>query len=172
MLPAMSAHLTRFDSADLSVASDASGGVAASGGPGAASTCRDGVRLAAVWGRPRFADAALERLSQAEGAALALARGYGAAGSALLESLSGHFALAVADGGRVEALLATDRMGVQPLYWREAGGLLLFASTLDALAAGAPGALEPDSQSIYDFLYFHVVPVARSRLRAWLGEMS
>jgi asparagine synthase (glutamine-hydrolysing) len=72
-------------------------------------------------------------------------------GEAMLGALRGMFALAIWDARERRLLLARDRFGIKPLYWRAAGGVLSFASELKALR-GMPGfrdELDPDAVEAY-----------------------
>src|SRR4051812_43985672 len=66
-------------------------------------------------------------------------------GDAFLDRLRGMFALAIWDARRRRLLVARDRFGIKPLYWRAAGGVLSFASELKALRRqpGFDGELDP-----------------------------
>jgi asparagine synthase (glutamine-hydrolysing) len=155
-IAAMAAPLVRFDGSTVRSASAAFGAVAASGRH--ADVFQDAERLAAVWGKARFADAELASLAQRNGAARALAQGYGRKGTAVFSELSGAIAVAVLDGHSGEATLAIDRMGACPLCYRVVAGKLVFGSTLDAIGA-FPGSLaEANRQALYDYVYFHMVP--------------
>src|SRR3954469_11538237 len=69
-------------------------------------------------------------------------------GSAVVHALDGPFALAARSGSG--GLLARDRFGERPLYWRvEDDGGRLFSSGLGALAARAAGELEPRAVSAH-----------------------
>jgi asparagine synthase (glutamine-hydrolysing) len=114
-------------------------------------------RLVAVWGNADFSDARLASLARERGAACALAQGYRYKGTAVLQDLRGDFAIAILERqGR--AVLAVDRTGTRVLNYTFKNDRIAFASTLDVLSAmpGANGA--PSHQSIYSYLYFHVVP--------------
>jgi asparagine synthase (glutamine-hydrolysing) len=82
-----------------------------------------------------------------------LVHGYEEWGAKLWERLRGMFAVAVWDGRERRLVLARDRFGIKPLYYRDAGGELSFASELDALPKG-----EIDLDALEGFLAFNVVP--------------
>jgi len=65
-------------------------------------------------------------------------------GDDFLRRLEGMFALALYDGAQRRLLLARDRAGEKPLFYRCAGGKLTFASELKALTA------DPDFPRIID----------------------
>ena len=54
-------------------------------------------------------------------------------GPAFVEELRGMFAIAIWDARQARLVLARDRFGIKPLYYRVAGGQLSFASELKAL---------------------------------------
>jgi len=67
--------------------------------------------------------------------------------------LRGMFAVAIWDSNERRLLLARDRFGIKPLYYRERGDELAFASELDALPRG-----EIDLDALAGFLATNVVP--------------
>jgi asparagine synthase (glutamine-hydrolysing) len=156
LIAMMAAPLNRFDRSAVRTASAAFGAVAAAGRH--AAVFQDGDRLAAVWGKARFADPDLASLAGREGAARALAQGYGRKGTAVLSDLSGAIAVAILDSRSGEATLAIDRMGSFPLCYRVVAGKLVFGSTLDAISAFPGSAAEASPQALYDYVYFHMVP--------------
>lgn len=56
-------------------------------------------------------------------------------GAACVERFNGMFGLAIWDRDRRELFFARDRFGVKPLYYAEAGPLLIFGSEIKALLA-------------------------------------
>lgn len=54
-------------------------------------------------------------------------------GVSCVEHLRGMFAFALWDVRRRQLMVARDRLGVKPLYWREGAGRLVFASELKAI---------------------------------------
>ncbi len=86
-----------------------------------------------------------------------LVHGYEEWGAGVWERLRGMFAVAVWDAGRGRLTLARDRFGIKPLYYRDQGGELSFASELDALPHG-----DVDLDALEAFLSFNVVPAPLS----------
>src|SRR5436305_7826064 len=82
-----------------------------------------------------------------------LAHGYEEWGAELWERLRGMFAVAVWDARERRLVVARDRFGIKPLYYRDAGGELSFASELDALEHG-----DVDLDALEAFLAFNSVP--------------
>jgi len=74
-------------------------------------------------------------------------------GARFPERLRGMFAVALWDSGRNRLVLARDRYGIKPLYYRESGDELTFASELRALPRG-----EIDLDALEAFLAFNSVP--------------
>ena len=74
--------------------------------------------------------------------------------------LRGMFALAVWDSARRRLVLARDRYGIKPLYYRAHGGTLEFASELRALPRG-----EIDLDALEAFLAFNSIPAPLSIFR-------
>jgi asparagine synthase (glutamine-hydrolysing) len=78
-------------------------------------------------------------------------------GEGFAARLRGMFAVAVWDGRRRRLVLARDRYGIKPLYYRDEGGELVFASELRALPRG-----EVDPDAVEAFLAFNSVPAPYS----------
>jgi len=81
-----------------------------------------------------------------------LVHGYEAWGLDLLQKLNAMFAFALWDEGGQRLLLARDRLGVKPLYYRWESGRLSFASELKCLLIDRP--IRLDAEAIVDYLSF------------------
>jgi len=158
VIVAMAAAINRFDGSTVRSASTSFGSVAAAAAGSNADVFEDEGQLVAVWGRMRFADTELAALAQRHGVARALSQGYAHKGTDVLRTVAGAFALAILDGRSGEAMLAIDRMGTHPLCYSVAGGKLVFGSTLDAISAFPGSTSAINRQSIYDYVFFHMVP--------------
>jgi asparagine synthase (glutamine-hydrolysing) len=81
-------------------------------------------------------------------------------GEGFAERLRGMFAIAVWDARRRRLVLARDRFGIKPLYYRLDGGDLAFASELRSLPRG-----EIDGDALEAFLAFNSIPAPLSIFR-------
>ncbi len=88
-----------------------------------------------------------------------------ARGDDALAALNGIFAFALYDRDADELLLARDAMGVKPLYLRESGEGLVFASELKALVALGGGAQDLDLVALERYLTFQWCPGEGTPLR-------
>src|SRR6185503_9398188 len=78
-------------------------------------------------------------------------------GTGFAQRLRGMFAAAIWDARRRRLVLARDRYGIKPLYYRHVGGELRFASELRALPRG-----EIDLDALEAFLAFNSIPAPYS----------
>src|SRR3954452_17818504 len=81
-------------------------------------------------------------------------------GVGFAERLRGMFAAAIWAATRRRLVLARDRYGIKPLYYRHVGGELRFASELRALPRG-----EVDLDAVEAFLAFNSIPAPYSIFR-------
>jgi asparagine synthase (glutamine-hydrolysing) len=79
-------------------------------------------------------------------------------GDGFLDRLRGMFALALWDARRQRLLLARDRFGIKPLYYRHAGGTLAFASELKAMLELPGFSREIDPRAVSAYLAFNSIP--------------
>jgi len=147
-----------LSSADMQVqASDA--GMLATSHP-ACSTATDlgAGCLAAVLGRPRWADASLAARARAEGVAAAALAAYRDGGEASLGRLQGNFAIVLIDMRQRRALLAIDRTGTERLCFAQVGATLVFSTSARAVAKHPLVSAPIDRQALFEYLYCHMVP--------------
>jgi asparagine synthase (glutamine-hydrolysing) len=91
-----------------------------------------------------------------------LLRWYEIEGEACLARCNGMFAFAIWDGRTNRLVLARDRLGEKPLLVAEEGGVLYFASTIEAIRAAIPARRSIDLQAMDDFLNLGFVPAPRT----------
>ena len=72
-------------------------------------------------------------------------------GTGFLERLNGMFAFALFDASEQRVILARDRAGEKPLFYRQNGNTLIFASELKALLAypALTGRIDPEALDCY-----------------------
>ncbi|GAA1809688.1 asparagine synthase (glutamine-hydrolyzing) [Planosporangium flavigriseum] len=87
-----------------------------------------------------------------------LAHLYEEYGDELVHHLRGMFAFAIWDRPRGRLLLARDRLGKKPLYWRADGGSLSFASELKSLVQDPSMSRELDLVALHHYLTYQYVP--------------
>ena len=85
-------------------------------------------------------------------------------GDECLTRLNGMFALALYDDTRRRVLLARDRAGEKPLFYRHSNGTLTFASELKALLADPSCPRVLDAEALDFYLAFGYVPGDRCLL--------
>jgi asparagine synthase (glutamine-hydrolysing) len=79
-------------------------------------------------------------------------------GEGFVERLRGMFAIALWDARERRLLLARDRFGIKPLYYRLAGGTLSFASELKALIEQPGFSRAIDPRAVAAYLAFNSIP--------------
>jgi len=112
----------------------------------------------AIIGEPYWTDSRLAKLASEQGHAAALTQAYHAHDIKLFEKLFGTFSLAILDIEKQSALIAIDRFGVQPLNFFKSQQSIVFASDNDSLLRHPSISSEINQQSLFNYLYFHVIP--------------
>ena len=82
---------------------------------------------------------------------------YAALGSKAFSKLNGMFALAIFDKEKNELVLARDSVGVKPLYYTHARGVLTFSSEIKGILASGVGP-KLNHAALSDYLRFLYVP--------------
>lgn len=154
----MARPLARFDGSGIHALAEGNSALAvAASGDNAHFYQKKGL-LVALWGRVGFSEPRLTQLAQTEGVAKTLADNWERRGEKVLESLTGAFSLCILHEDRNEAILAIDRMGIHPLSFQILAGGLVFGSSADAIILHPQIKAEIAPQSLYNYVYFHMVP--------------
>lgn len=83
-----------------------------------------------------------------------LVHAYEEYGDRFVEHLNGQFAIALWDCRRRRLLLARDRVGIRPLFYRWDGGRLLFASEIKSIAAVGAQSLRLNARGLAQVFTF------------------
>ena len=154
----MSGPLAQFDASQVAANAGGSSAVAVAGSSDSRHIHKQDGLLVALWGQPRFREARLIQLALAEGVAKTLGHDWRERGEKAIEGLAGAFSLCIIDEIAHEAFLAIDRMGVNPLTYQVYDGGLVFGSSADAINIHPRAKSEISPQSLYNYVYFHMVP--------------
>lgn len=79
-------------------------------------------------------------------------------GAGFVERLRGMFAIALWDAREQRLLLARDRFGIKPLYYRDVGGTLSFSSELKAMLEQPGFSRQIDPRAVAAYLAFNSIP--------------
>lgn len=86
-------------------------------------------------------------------------------GATFVDHLRGMFAIALWDGRIGRLILARDRLGKKPLYWRLAGHRLTFGSELKAILEDPDAGRVVDRDALALYLHYQYVPAPWSILQ-------
>jgi asparagine synthase (glutamine-hydrolysing) len=122
------------------------------------STDNDVAARCALRGTPRFTDPTLAHTLAERGPEAAWNEGFARLGPEVVKVVEGEFSVFIEDA-RGRCFAAVDRFASHPLCYRFDAGRLMVAERADSIAR--PGTAL-DSQAIFDYLYFHVIPSPRT----------
>lgn len=155
-ISAMAGALARFDGARTQIATKPMCGLAAADLGSRQFLVEEGELLVAFSGTPNFANRELQDLARARGHGVALAEAFRRWKDSMANHLLGQYAVAIVNPATQTLVLAVDRFATHPIAFFTEGNSIRFASNLDALSVGRNLELSP--QSIFNYIYFHVIP--------------
>ncbi len=161
-LAAMGRALSRHTAGSVRTESGERCALAVSPEPAAAHVQRRGDLCVAIDGRPHWPETDLAAMASRDGNAAALIEGFRRYRENIIPKLNGSFALAIVDGKRDETWLAVDRMGIRPLAYACTEAALIFGSSVEAIRAHPALDSRIDPQSIFEYLYFNMIPSPRT----------
>src|SRR5229473_3059696 len=82
-----------------------------------------------------------------------------------VQEIEGDFAIALWDADREQLVLARDRAGVKPLYFREHNGRFIFASEIKAILQHPAVTPEVNQEALYHYLTFVTTPAPQTLFR-------
>lgn len=158
LLQRMSAPMRAHFAARSESWANASAALACAGGNAGTYFHRDGKFCLTLIGTPRLRGSA----HRAEALAKAIGELLMAQGASALTQVGGAFALCFLDLARGRALLAVDRNAVHSLAYTTASNSLVFSTNQNCINIHPLVSCRIDRQSIYNYVYFHMVPGART----------
>jgi len=111
-----------------------------------------------ITGYPDWLDQDLKNISNKSDAASALCAGYIKYNEKIVNYISGHFSIIIIHKQKPACLLATDRIGTRSIVHFKTKNTLFFSDSLDAIAALPFTSLTIDQQSIFNYMYYHIIP--------------
>lgn len=113
---------------------------------------------AVIHGYPRWKDERLAALARERGDAYALAEGYRESGRDVLQKLGGPCSIAIVDISGRTALVAIDRVGIEPMCFAAPHpGALVFGSRTDAVRVHPAMTSTISNQALYNYMQSYVV---------------
>ena len=114
--------------------------------------------LVGLWGQIRFKNAQRNGTENAQNLARLFLDQWLNNKEQALSNLSGEFTVCIAGDNQTQLTLALDRLGTRSLAYQAKGDGLIFASSLDALIRHPRASAEIKAQSVFNYVYFHMVP--------------
>jgi len=154
----MTRPLVRFDDSKVQILVGRNSALAVAGNGDNVHLYQNKELMVALWGRAEFLDSHLAQLAHTDGIARTLAKSWLESGEKAFAGLVGTFVLCILDEHSGTAILAVDRMGTQPVSYQISGEGMVFGTSADAIIANPLARPEIDPQSLYNYVYFHMIP--------------
>ena len=166
--------LVRYDDSNVQILVGGNSALAVAANSESAHIYQNKKLMVAIWGRAKFSDSGLAQLSHTDGMAKTLANSWLKNGEKAFSDLIGTFVLCILDESSGQTILAIDRMGTQPLSYQISGQGIVFGTSADAIIVNPLAGSEIDPQSLYNYVYFHMIPspgtIYQSQKRLLPGE--
>ncbi len=114
--------------------------------------------VAALWGQVRYQGKSPRDFDRIGGIAKVLADGSQSKGGNIFADLEGEFTFCMLNEDTGVAILAVDRMCTRSLSYQVSGEALIFSTSADAIIRHPLANSEISSQSLFNYIYFHMVP--------------
>jgi len=154
----MARPLVRFDDSNVQILVGENSALAVAANGDSAHFYQNKELMVALWGRVQFLDSHLAQLAHTDGVAKTLVNSWLDNGEKAFAGLVGTFVLCILDERSGEAILAVDRMGTQPVSYQISGEDIVFGTSADAIIVNPLARSEIDPQSLYNYVYFHMIP--------------
>jgi len=154
----MARPLVSFDDSNVQILVGENSALAVAANGDSAHFYQNKELMVALWGRVQFLDSHLAQLAHTDGVAKTLVNSWLDNGEKAFAGLVGTFVLCILDERSGEAILAVDRMGTQQVSYQISGEGIVFGTSADAIIVNPLARSEIDPQSLYNYVYFHMIP--------------
>ncbi|MET0106819.1 MAG: asparagine synthase-related protein [Sedimenticola sp.] len=113
--------------------------------------------ITSIIGKPIWADDSHNNLSIASNHSEILLKVYKEHGSNFTSYIKGNFSFAIIDAKKNYCIIGVDKFSNYPIYYTTTDSGFIFSSSVTSLKSSSK-ICEIDSQSLYNYIYFHMVP--------------
>lgn len=158
LIEKMAACIARFDNEKVLTMSKPKASLAIAAGDVSVHTFQKEGVMAALWGQVRYQRKPSRDFDRIGGITKVLADGCQNKGGGVFADLEGEFTFCMLNENTGEVVLAVDRMCTRSLSYQALGETLIFSSSADAIIQHPLAKAEISPQSLFNYIYFHMVP--------------
>ncbi|GJL76475.1 asparagine synthetase B [Nitrosomonas sp.] len=158
LLEKMIKPIVQHDSRSVQMLFGKKSALAVIGQPNNVHTCQNQGVIVGLWGQIRFLNTQSGQDYDPQDIAKFFLENWLVRGEKILTEIAGEFTVCVLDENKNRLILAVDRMGTRSLAYQTSGGHLIFSSSLDAIIRHPHTKPEIDAQSMFNYVYFHMIP--------------
>lgn len=158
VLERMIQPIAQYDNRSVQFLQNENTAFAIVGHPESIHTYQGGGYLVGLWGQVRFKNVQQNETENAQNLARLFLDQWLSNKEQALANIAGEFTVCVAQDNENQLMLALDRLGTRSLAYQAKGDGLIFSSSLDALIRHPRATVEIKAQSIFNYVYFHMIP--------------
>ncbi len=174
LLDKMTRPITQHDNRSTQILIGNKSALAINGHANSIHTYQNEGIIVGLWGQVRFKNLLSDQKLEPEYIAQRFLENWLSKGDKAFLDLTGEFTLCVIDENTDQCMLAVDRMGTRSLAYQVSNGHLVFSTSSDAIIQHPSIKPEVDPQSIFNYVYFHMIPspgtVYKQQYRLLPGE--
>ncbi len=158
LIEKMAGPIVRFDGGEILTLTKSTAAMAISADDRHMYSYQNNGIVAALWGQVRYQGKPPRDFDRIGGIAKVLADGCQSKGGNIFADLEGEFIFCMLNEDTGVAILAVDRMCTRSLSYQVSGETLIFSTSADAIIQHPLANSEISPQSLFNYIYFHMVP--------------